>query len=238
MIAALERRRAGRRRAAPRLLPQSDRRRPRPRTSGARSPTWSSSAACVPLIDIAYQGFGRGLDEDAFGVRLMLDSVRRGHHRAELRQEFQRLSRPRRIAVRQDRLGRRDRERRWRMCSRARAKCGRCRPIMARRRCTSCSKIRSCAPTGWSSSTAMRDRINRVRQRIAAADPRLAFIGRQFGMFSMLPLSQGAGAQAARGARDLHGRQRPLQRRRHGRRPDRPIYRRRGRGAGRLSGHG
>jgi aromatic-amino-acid transaminase len=28
----------------------------------------------IPLIDIAYQGFGRGLDEDAFGVRLMLDA--------------------------------------------------------------------------------------------------------------------------------------------------------------------
>ena len=37
---------------------------------------------------------------------------------------------------------------------------------------------------------AMRDRINAVRQRIAAADPRLAFIGRQFGMFSMLPLGK------------------------------------------------
>lgn len=37
---------------------------------------------------------------------------------------------------------------------------------------------------------AMRDRINAVRQRIAAADPRLAYIGRQFGMFSMLPLSR------------------------------------------------
>ena len=36
----------------------------------------------------------------------------------------------------------------------------------------------------------MRDRINSVRQRIAAADPRLAFIGKQFGMFSMLPLSK------------------------------------------------
>jgi len=35
----------------------------------------------------------------------------------------------------------------------------------------------------------MRDRINSVRARIAAADPRLAFIGRQYGMFSMLPLS-------------------------------------------------
>jgi aromatic-amino-acid transaminase len=37
---------------------------------------------------------------------------------------------------------------------------------------------------------AMRDRINSVRQGIAAVDPRLAFIGRQFGMFSMLPLSR------------------------------------------------
>jgi aromatic-amino-acid transaminase len=37
---------------------------------------------------------------------------------------------------------------------------------------------------------AMRDRINSVRKRIAAADPRLAYIGRQFGMFSMLPLSK------------------------------------------------
>ena len=36
----------------------------------------------------------------------------------------------------------------------------------------------------------MRDRINAVRQRIASADPRLSYIGRQFGMFSMLPLSK------------------------------------------------
>jgi aromatic-amino-acid transaminase len=35
----------------------------------------------------------------------------------------------------------------------------------------------------------MRDRINSVRARIAGTDPRLGFIGRQFGMFSMLPLS-------------------------------------------------
>ena len=37
---------------------------------------------------------------------------------------------------------------------------------------------------------AIRERINSVRDRIAAADPRLAFIGRQFGMFSLLPLSK------------------------------------------------
>ena len=36
----------------------------------------------------------------------------------------------------------------------------------------------------------MRDRINSVRQRIAGADPRLAYIGQQFGMFSMLPFTK------------------------------------------------
>ena len=36
----------------------------------------------------------------------------------------------------------------------------------------------------------MRDRINRIRGQIAAADPRLAYIGGQFGMFSMLPISR------------------------------------------------
>jgi len=35
----------------------------------------------------------------------------------------------------------------------------------------------------------MRDRINRIRARIAVADPRLAYIGDQFGMFSMLPVT-------------------------------------------------
>ena len=38
--------------------------------------------------------------------------------------------------------------------------------------------------------TGMRDRINSVRERIGAADPRLAFIGRQYGMFSMLPVTK------------------------------------------------
>jgi aromatic-amino-acid transaminase len=36
----------------------------------------------------------------------------------------------------------------------------------------------------------MRGRILRIRERLAAADPRLAYIGDQMGMFSMLPLSQ------------------------------------------------
>ena len=36
----------------------------------------------------------------------------------------------------------------------------------------------------------MRERINSVRERLASAHPKLAYIGKQFGMFSMLPLSR------------------------------------------------
>jgi len=47
---------------------------------------------------------------------------------------------------------------------------------------------------------AMRDRINAVRQKIAAADPRLSYIGDQFGMFSMLPLTK----EQVLGVREKH----------------------------------
>src|SRR6185369_9301913 len=46
---------------------------------------------------------------------------------------------------------------------------------------------------------------------------------------------EGTGAEAARGRGDLHGGQRAVQRRRARRRPDRPIYRRRGGGDGLLT---
>ena len=136
--------------------------------------------------------------------------------------------------VRQDRLGRSDRARRWATCSKCARECGRCRPITAQRRCTSSSRIPSFGRAGWSSSTRCATGSTRCaadRRRRPAARP---IIGRQFGMFSMLPLSKEQVLKLRERSRDLHGRQRALQRRRHGRRPDRPIYRRRGRGAGRL----
>ena len=43
-----------------------------------------SERGLLPLIDIAYQGFGRGLDEDAFGVRLMLDACIPSETRVEI----------------------------------------------------------------------------------------------------------------------------------------------------------
>ena len=142
-----------------------------------------------PLIDIAYQGFGRGLDEDAFGVRLMLDVCDEVIIAQSCDKNF---------SVYRDRVGSL-----WIKTGSAEAS----QKAMAH--------VHQIAREMWSMPpdhgaaaihiilddpelherwlgelTGMRDRINSVRRRIAAADPRLAFIGRQFGMFSMLPLSK------------------------------------------------
>jgi aromatic-amino-acid transaminase len=148
-----------------------------------------SERGLLPLVDIAYQGFGRGLDEDAFGVRLMLDVCDEVIIAQSCDKNF---------SVYRDRVGSL-----W-------IKTG---AVDASK--TAMAHVHQIAREMWSMPpdhgaaavhiiledpelharwlvelTAMRDRINSVRQRIAAADPRLAFIGRQFGMFSMLPLSK------------------------------------------------
>ena len=142
----------------------------------------------IPFVDIAYQGFGRGLDEDAFGVRLMLDSAEEAVVAQSCDKNF---------SVYRDRVGSL-----WIKTGSAEATA------------TAMGHVFKIAREMWSMPpdhgaaavrivldnpelrerwlvelTAMRDRINSVRQRIAGADPRLAFIGRQYGMFSMLPLS-------------------------------------------------
>src|SRR5437764_7477950 len=143
----------------------------------------------VPLVDIAYQGFGRGLDEDAFGVRLLLDACDEVIVAQSCDKNF---------SVYRDRVGS------------LFVKTG-----STGATATAMAHVFQRAREMWSMPpdhgaaaahiiledpelrarwlvelTAMRDRINSVRQRIAAADPRLTFIGRQFGMFSMLPLSK------------------------------------------------
>ncbi|MFL6755670.1 MAG: aromatic amino acid transaminase [Sphingomicrobium sp.] len=143
----------------------------------------------LPLIDIAYQGFGRGLEEDAFGVRLMLDACDEVIIAQSCDKNF---------SVYRDRVGSL-----W-------IKTG---SVDATRKAM--AHVHQRAREMWSMPpdhgaaavhiiledeelrrrwlvelAGMRDRINAVRQRIAAADSRLAFIGRQFGMFSMLPLSK------------------------------------------------
>ena len=88
--------------------------RPAPTSTPANGPRWSTRVVergLMPFVDIAYQGLGRGLDEDAAGLHVLLDACDEVRHRAKLRQEFRRLSRPRRLAVHQDRAARGDRQR-------------------------------------------------------------------------------------------------------------------------------
>jgi len=143
----------------------------------------------IPLIDIAYQGFGRGLDEDAFGVRLMLSACDEVIIAQSCDKNF---------SVYRDRVGSL-----WIKTGAASTTATAMGHVFQRAR-----EMWSMPPDHGAAAAriilddpelharwlvelaAMRDRINSVRQRIAAADPRLAFIGRQYGMFSMLPLSR------------------------------------------------
>jgi aromatic-amino-acid transaminase len=143
----------------------------------------------IPFIDIAYQGFGRGLDEDAYGVRLMLDSCDEVIVAQSCDKNF---------SVYRDRVGSL-----WiKSASPATTAKAMGHVFQRAREMWSMPPDHGAAAVHivledpelhqrWLAElTAMRDRINAVRQRIAAADPRLAFIGRQYGMFSMLPLSK------------------------------------------------
>lgn len=147
-----------------------------------------SERGLIPFIDIAYQGFGRGLEEDAFGVRLILE------HCDEV---IIAQSCDKNFSVYRDRVGSL-----W-IKSRSREVTANAMGLVFQisREMWSMPPDHGAAAVRivlddpalkdrWLTElTAMRDRINSVRRRIASADPRLAFIGRQYGMFSMLPLS-------------------------------------------------
>jgi aspartate/tyrosine/aromatic aminotransferase len=142
----------------------------------------------IPLVDIAYQGFGRGLDEDAAGLRGILSQCDEvivaqscdknfSCYRDRLGSIFVKTGSTGVTATAMSHLQQRAREM-WSMPPDHPAACARIILDDAELRARWLVEL-----------TAMRDRINSVRQRIAAADSRLTFIGRQFGMFSMLPLS-------------------------------------------------
>ena len=142
----------------------------------------------IPLVDIAYQGFGRGLDEDAFGVRLMLSSCDEVVIAQSCDKNF---------SCYRDRVGSL-----WIKTAAAEATKTAMGHVFQRSRemwsmppdhGAACAHIILEDPdlhARWLVELEdMRNRINSVRQQIASADPRLAYIGRQFGMFSMLPLT-------------------------------------------------
>ena len=143
----------------------------------------------IPFVDIAYQGFGRGLEEDAYGVHLMLESCNDVIVAQSCDKNF---------SVYRDRVGSL-----WiKSGSRETSEKAMGHVFQRAREMWSMPPDHGAAAVHivledpdlnerWHAElAAMRERINAVRQRIAAADPRLAFIGRQFGMFSMLPLSK------------------------------------------------
>ncbi len=143
----------------------------------------------IPFVDIAYQGFGRGLDEDAYGARVMLESCDQVVIAQSCDKNF---------GVYRDRVGSL-----WiKSPSRETTANATALVFQIAREMWSMPPDHGAAAVRivlddpelrerWLVElAAMRDRINAVRQRIASADPRLAFIGRQFGMFSMLPLSK------------------------------------------------
>jgi aromatic-amino-acid transaminase len=148
-----------------------------------------SDRGLIPLVDIAYQGFGRGLDEDAFGVRLMLSTCDEviiaqscdknfSVYRDRVGSLFVKTGSAEATKTAMGHVFQRAREM-WSMPPDHGA--------AAARIILDDPELRA----RWLVELeAMRDRINAVRWRIAAANPRLAYIGRQFGMFSMLPLSK------------------------------------------------
>ena len=148
-----------------------------------------SERGLIPLIDIAYQGFGRGLDEDAAGVRMMLaacDEVIIAQscdknfscYRDRVGSLFVKTGSTATTETAMAHVAQRAREM-WSMPPDHGAAAARIILDDAQLHADWLVEL-----------AAMRDRINAVRQRLATANPRLAFIGRQFGMFSMLPLSK------------------------------------------------
>jgi aspartate/tyrosine/aromatic aminotransferase len=147
------------------------------------------SRGLIPFVDIAYQGFGRGLEEDAHGLRGILSACDEVIAAQSCDKNF---------SVYRDRVG----SLFVKTGSEDATKRAMAHVFQRAREMWSMPPDHGAAAVhivledpqlraNWLIElAAMRDRINAVRQRIAAADPRLAFIGGQFGMFSMLPISR------------------------------------------------
>ena len=142
----------------------------------------------LPFVDIAYQGLGRGLEEDARGLHLLLeacDEVIVAH------------SCDKNFGLYRDRVGSL-----WiKTASEQSSRVALDHVLQISREMWSMPPDHGAAAVRivledegltaeWKAELKdMRDRIARVRAKIAAADPRLAYIAGQYGMFSMLPLS-------------------------------------------------
>jgi aromatic-amino-acid transaminase len=143
----------------------------------------------LPLIDLAYQGLGRGLEEDAYGVRRVLDSSDEALVAQSCDKNF---------GVYRDRVG----------CLFVKTRSAEATAIAMAHLLQLAREAWSMPPdhgaaavrlvledealtADWKAELEdMRQRIATVRERIADSDERLAFVANQYGMFSMLPLSK------------------------------------------------
>ena len=143
----------------------------------------------IPFVDIAYQGLGRGLEWDAAGLRGILEACDEVIVAQSCDKNF---------SCYRDRVGS--------LWIKSGSKATTARAMV--HTLQNAREMWSMPPDHGAATVriileddelrarwlvelaAIRERINSVRDRIAAADPRLAFIGRQFGMFSLLPLSK------------------------------------------------
>jgi len=142
----------------------------------------------IPLVDIAYQGLGRGLDEDSAGLHGILDACDEVVIAQSCDKNF---------GVYRDRVG----SLFVKTASAADSAKALAHVLQMAREMWSMPPDHGAAVVrtvledaglgaDWRQELdTMRARIVAVRGRLAAADPRLAFIGGQYGMFSMLPLS-------------------------------------------------
>ena len=156
---------------------------------------WSEIADIVaargllPVVDLAYQGLGRGFEEDAAGLHKVLDSSEEAIVAYSCDKNF---------GVYRDRVGALF----VKTADEAATKHAMTHVLQIAREQWSMPPDHGAAAARivledpqlkaeWLDEVAaMRDRINSIRARIAAADPRLAFVAEQYGMFSMLPLSK------------------------------------------------
>lgn len=145
----------------------------------------------LPLVDIAYQGLGRGFDEDAAGLRALIDAVPEAIVCASCSKNF---------GLYRDRVGAI-----WIKASSAEAAQRARNGLMVAARSMwsmppdhGASVVRTILESPeltalWRGEVdAMRARIRRVREDLAAALPAVAGVARQAGMFTLLPLPAGA----------------------------------------------
>ncbi|HTM79898.1 aromatic amino acid transaminase [Asticcacaulis sp.] len=171
-----------------------------PTGAGFTSDQWRTIAdlcarkGLLPLIDIAYQGLGHGLEEDAAAMRALLDIVPEALITASCSKNF---------GLYRERLGAL-----WIKGSNAQA------ALRARANCVKAGRSMWSMPpdhgasvvrtilesadltANWQAELAtMRARINSVRTELARAVPQLASVAQQTGMFVLLPLSREAVAE-------------------------------------------